>query len=97
MQSALARLAIHVTVMWLITATTQAAWSSKSCIYMCHPTILSYALAIVIQVPRTADVLSSIACMSPERAAEAHRIVHEMEDEGRRTLRLMPGAVQVAR
>lgn len=35
--------------------------------------------------------------MSPERAAEAHRIVHEMEEEGRRTLRLMEGAAEVVR
>jgi beta-phosphoglucomutase-like phosphatase (HAD superfamily) len=43
------------------------------------------------------DILAAIAAMPPAERAAAHAVVEEMEAEGRRTLELMPGAVQLAR
>eukprot|EP00566_Odontella_aurita_P011628 CAMPEP_0113546760 /NCGR_PEP_ID=MMETSP0015_2-20120614/11978_1 /TAXON_ID=2838 /ORGANISM="Odontella" /LENGTH=387 /DNA_ID=CAMNT_0000447237 /DNA_START=185 /DNA_END=1348 /DNA_ORIENTATION=- /assembly_acc=CAM_ASM_000160 len=48
-------------------------------------------------VPRDEDILAAVSSMEPGRAAEAHSIIEEVEEEGRRTLRLMPGAIEVGR
>lgn len=48
-------------------------------------------------VPMSADLLSAIAAMPPDRAASARAVVDEMEAEGRRTLELCPGASELAR
>ena len=44
-------------------------------------------------VDRSGDILKSIATMEPDAAEKANAIVEEMEEEGRRTLKLMPGTV----
>lgn len=44
-------------------------------------------------VDRNDDILAAIARMDQGDAAKANAIVDEMEQEGRRTLQLMPGAV----
>ena len=46
-------------------------------------------------VDRSGDILRAIVAMPPEQAAKANQIVEEMEEEGRRTLQLMPGAVSM--
>jgi phosphoglycolate phosphatase-like HAD superfamily hydrolase len=46
-------------------------------------------------VTRSAHILKAIGCMAPEQAAAAQAIVEEMEEEGRRTLCLMPGAADL--
>ena len=43
------------------------------------------------------DILAAIAAMPPAERAAARAVVEEMEAEGRRTLEIMPGAVQLAR
>eukprot|EP00469_Lotharella_globosa_P010546 CAMPEP_0167777266 /NCGR_PEP_ID=MMETSP0111_2-20121227/3597_1 /TAXON_ID=91324 /ORGANISM="Lotharella globosa, Strain CCCM811" /LENGTH=372 /DNA_ID=CAMNT_0007667429 /DNA_START=133 /DNA_END=1251 /DNA_ORIENTATION=- len=43
------------------------------------------------------DVLEAIAAMSPQKAAAAKAVIDEMEAEGRRTLKLEPGAIEFAR
>ena len=43
------------------------------------------------------DILAAIAAMPPAERVAAQAVVAEMEAEGRRTLELMPGAVQLAR
>jgi HAD superfamily hydrolase (TIGR01549 family) len=48
-------------------------------------------------VPLDEDLLAAIAKMAPERAARALAVVEEMEEEGRRTLQLLPGAIELAR
>lgn len=47
-------------------------------------------------VPMEKDLLAEIALMSVEQRAAAESVIEEMEAEGRRTLELMPGAVQLA-
>jgi len=42
------------------------------------------------------DILEAIAKMPPADADAANAVIDEMEAEGRRTLRLMPGAAEVA-
>lgn len=42
-----------------------------------------------------ADLLSAIAAMPPAEQAAANAVIDEMEAEGRRTLKLMPGAVEL--
>jgi phosphoglycolate phosphatase-like HAD superfamily hydrolase len=46
-------------------------------------------------VDRNDDILTAIAAMDEAKAARAKAIVEEMEEEGRRTLQLMPGTVPV--
>jgi HAD superfamily hydrolase (TIGR01549 family) len=42
------------------------------------------------------DILAEIRnSMSPDQASEANAIIEEMEEEGRRTLQLMPGALEL--
>eukprot|EP00629_Pelagomonadales_sp_RCC1024_P011864 CAMPEP_0119274780 /NCGR_PEP_ID=MMETSP1329-20130426/12678_1 /TAXON_ID=114041 /ORGANISM="Genus nov. species nov., Strain RCC1024" /LENGTH=391 /DNA_ID=CAMNT_0007275127 /DNA_START=211 /DNA_END=1386 /DNA_ORIENTATION=+ len=48
-------------------------------------------------VSRDVDILEAIAAMPPAEAAKAQAVVDEMEEEGRRTLQLMPGARDLAR
>ena len=48
-------------------------------------------------VPLERDLLAEVAAMAPAEAAAAHAVIDEMEAEGRRTLRLMPGAVALCR
>jgi len=45
-------------------------------------------------VPKDKDILTEIKKMSPERAAEASRVVQEIEADGARTMQLMPGVIQ---
>ena len=47
------------------------------------------------QVDPSTDILAEIDAMPSDRAAECRRIVEDMEEEGRRTLKLMPGAHEV--
>ena len=47
-------------------------------------------------VARDEDILEVVERMAPSDAARARGIIEEMEEEGRRTLRLMPGATEVA-
>ncbi|KAH8056674.1 HAD-hyrolase-like protein [Aureococcus anophagefferens] len=47
-------------------------------------------------VPMSEDILEAIAKMPPADADAANAVIDEMEAEGRRTLRLMPGAAEVA-
>eukprot|EP00957_Ditylum_brightwellii_P202371 15329841-Ditylum_brightwellii.AAC.1 len=47
-------------------------------------------------VPHDQDILKAILSMPPSDAASAQRIVDEMEEEGRQTMYLIPGATQVA-
>ena len=46
-------------------------------------------------VDPSADILAEIEAMPAERAEECRQIIEEMEEEGRRTLQLMPGAPEV--
>ena len=48
-------------------------------------------------VPITEDILVSVSKMSPNERAEAERIIEEMEEEGRKTLALQPGAAELMR
>jgi len=48
-------------------------------------------------VSRSDDLLTAIAAMPVEQAARANAVIDEMEAEGRRTLRLEPGAVELCR
>lgn len=48
-------------------------------------------------VASSSDILVEIAAMSEPRKSSAQGVVDEMEEEGRRTLQLMPGAADVAR
>lgn len=48
-------------------------------------------------VDRQDDILQAIANMPAAERAAAQSVVDEMEAEGRRTLQLMPGAVDLAR
>jgi HAD superfamily hydrolase (TIGR01549 family) len=44
------------------------------------------------------DILAEIRnSMSPDQAAQANAVIEEMEEEGRRTLQLMPGALELTR
>jgi phosphoglycolate phosphatase-like HAD superfamily hydrolase len=47
-------------------------------------------------VPMQADLLAAIAAMQPAEQAAAQAVIDEMEAEGRRTLQLMPGAIELA-
>ena len=47
------------------------------------------------QVDPASDILAEVDAMPTERAVECRQIIEEMEDEGRRTLKLMPGASEV--
>lgn len=48
-------------------------------------------------VPMSEDLLAAVARMSPPDAAAAQAVIDEMEEEGRRTLQLQPGALALAR
>jgi phosphoglycolate phosphatase-like HAD superfamily hydrolase len=48
-------------------------------------------------VPMSKDLLAEISTMPPAQAADALGVIAEMEAEGRRTLELIPGAVELAR
>ena len=48
-------------------------------------------------VDQSDDILAAIAAKPPGERAAAQAVVDEMESEGRRTLQLMPGAVELAR
>eukprot|EP00567_Pseudictyota_dubia_P006123 CAMPEP_0197457196 /NCGR_PEP_ID=MMETSP1175-20131217/45372_1 /TAXON_ID=1003142 /ORGANISM="Triceratium dubium, Strain CCMP147" /LENGTH=391 /DNA_ID=CAMNT_0042991481 /DNA_START=227 /DNA_END=1402 /DNA_ORIENTATION=+ len=48
-------------------------------------------------VSRSEDILAAVSTMDATQAAEAQSIIEEMEEEGRRTLRLMPGAIELGR
>lgn len=48
-------------------------------------------------VSRSEDILDAIASMPAHKAAEAHAIIEEMEEQGRHTLRLAPGAAELGR
>lgn len=48
-------------------------------------------------VSRNDDILAAVSSMEPGRAAEVRSIIEEVEEEGRRTLRLMPGAIELGR
>ena len=48
-------------------------------------------------VSRSDDLLSAVEAMAPDEAARARDVIDEMEAEGRRTLRLEPGAVELCR
>ena len=48
-------------------------------------------------VPITEDILVSVSKMPPNERAEAERIIEEMEEEGRKTLALQPGAAELMR
>ena len=46
-------------------------------------------------VDRSKDILTEIAAMSRDEQQKANLIIEEMEEEGRRTLELMPGAEEL--
>lgn len=46
-------------------------------------------------VDRKLDILAEIAAMPPDRAREAHAVIEEMEEEGRRNLALERGAAEL--
>ena len=48
-------------------------------------------------VSRDDDILAAVESMEPTQAAEALEIIEEMEEEGRQTLRLAPGAIDLGR
>lgn len=48
-------------------------------------------------VPLDQDLLAAIDQMEPDAAAHANRVIDEMEEEGRRTLQLEPGAATFAK
>ena len=48
-------------------------------------------------VPMDQDILKAISEMSPSDAAKANTVIEEMEEEGRRTLELAPGAVELGK
>lgn len=48
-------------------------------------------------VPMSEDILTAIAARAPAERAAAEQIIEEMEEEGRRTLTLMPGAADLVR
>ena len=48
-------------------------------------------------VPLDQDLLAAIDQMEPDAAAKANRVIDEMEEEGRRTLQLEPGAATFAK
>eukprot|EP00977_Amphora_coffeiformis_P011578 scaffold2782_cov182-Amphora_coffeaeformis.AAC.8 len=47
------------------------------------------------QVDPALDILAEVDAMPTERAMECKQIIEEIEEEGRRTLELMPGAAEV--
>ena len=48
-------------------------------------------------VDKSEDILAAIQAMQPSEAAAANAVIAEMEEEGRRTLKLAPGAVECCR
>merc|ERR1719163_1567741 len=48
-------------------------------------------------VDKSEDILAAIAAKPLDERAAAQAVIDEMEGEGRRTLELMPGAVELAR
>jgi len=48
-------------------------------------------------VPKNEDILTAIQSMDPSKASKARSIIEEMEEEGRRTLELCNGALEVGR
>ena len=47
-------------------------------------------------VPMSVDLLVAVAAMNPEAQQSATAVIDEMEEEGRRTLELLPGTVEFA-
>jgi phosphoglycolate phosphatase-like HAD superfamily hydrolase len=47
-------------------------------------------------VPMSDDLLAAVAAMDAERSAAANAVIDEMEAEGRRTLELLPGTMELA-
>uniref|UniRef100_A0A7S1BKS3 Phosphoglycolate phosphatase n=1 Tax=Corethron hystrix TaxID=216773 RepID=A0A7S1BKS3_9STRA len=48
-------------------------------------------------VDRSDDILAAVVAMPPAEAARANKIIDEMEEEGRRTLKLCTGAAEAGR
>eukprot|EP00592_Proboscia_alata_P004755 CAMPEP_0194379484 /NCGR_PEP_ID=MMETSP0174-20130528/40067_1 /TAXON_ID=216777 /ORGANISM="Proboscia alata, Strain PI-D3" /LENGTH=404 /DNA_ID=CAMNT_0039162253 /DNA_START=65 /DNA_END=1279 /DNA_ORIENTATION=- len=49
------------------------------------------------EVPRDQDILEAVALMDAEKASKARGVIEEIEEEGRQTLRLTPGAAELGR
>ena len=46
-------------------------------------------------VDRSKDILEEIDAMTPKEQEKANQIIDDMEEEGRRTLELMPGCIEL--